>query len=142
MKISTRVEAAGLLAKLKKNEKDFLLVVRPVVARNLKELEAEVERLVGKAFSGGSKRAGASRAGQPPRKRTGRLQSSIQRQVTGDGTRGVVTVNADDGKGNRYPFMLESGTKTVAKRPFVKKAQRNQKKKFSRDLLNAIRQVT
>lgn len=148
--INTRVEAAGLLAKLKKLEGDALIPIREVVARNVKNLEAEIERLVsvpfgtapGRKRKGGKvARSGASRPGQPPRKRTGRLLRGVKSKMVGDGTRGYVTVNADDGRGNRYPFMLESGTKNAGKRPFVKKAQRKIKKTFVRELTAAVKRA-
>ncbi len=148
--INTRVEAAGLLAKLKKLEGDALIPIRAVVARNVKNLESEIERMVSVPYGSGPSakrkggkavRSGASKTGQPPRKRTGRLQRGVKSKVDGDGTRGYVTVNATDAKGNRYPFMLESGTKNAGKRPFVKKAQRKIKKVFVRELTAAVKKA-
>lgn len=152
--INARVEAAGLMALLKKKESLVLAPVRRVVANNAKALEGEMKRLTDKAVSTGrGNRPGGvkagkgaatlrSRPGQPPRKDSGRLQKSIGTKILGDGTRAAVSVNADDGRGNRYPWMLESGTKHVKKRPFAKKAQRKIKKKFVRELVEVVRQVT
>lgn len=148
--ISASVEAKALLEKLKRADAAALIGVRAVVMRAALEAQAEYQRLVSVPAQGikGNRhagvrgvKAGASRPGQPPRKRTGRLQKSTHVRTKFRGLAAYMTVDATDAKGRRYAWMLEAGTKHVKKRPAIKKVQRKVAKTFRPALVAAIRRA-
>lgn len=146
--INARVEAGGLLARFKRLSYEAQEPVRRVVRENAEAMKQEARALVSKPKGRGSSAGSRSRPGQPPRKDSGDLYDSIRvrpgkasRRFDNAGMVMYVTVDADDGYGNRYPFMLESGTKKSGKRPFIKKAQRRVKKKFVREMTATIRKA-
>lgn len=147
--ISARVEASALIKKLNRMADEAVAPVAALVRKTAGDVREEMVRLVATPVQGvkGNRkagvrgvRAGRSRAGQPPRKDTGRLQQSIRVKHVSR-TKSYVTVDAADKQGRRYPWMLESGTKTVGKRPYAKKAQRKFKKVFQRELLEVVRRI-
>jgi len=65
----------------------------------------------------------ASRPGQPPRRRTGRLLRSVRsftETSTGHGIRVSVAVTARSRRGAPYPIFLQYGTRRMLPRPILR----------------------
>lgn len=138
--ITAKVEAAGLIKRLNRLSEAATAPVQALVRKTAEDVRGEMTRLVATQVGSNRKGTGRSRKGQPPRRDTGRLQQSIRTKHVSR-SKSYVTVDAADKQGRRYPWMLESGTKTVGKRPFAKKAQRKFKKQFQRELLEIVRRI-
>lgn len=134
-------DARGLFFKFKRLEAAAQAGVKAVVRDTSHAVAADIRKMldrpVGKSQKGQKIR---SRPGQPPRSDTGRERRSINVKTSPKGWVGTVSTDdtASDTKGRRYPWMLESGTKTIKKRPLFKKAQRNAKKGFQRAMAKAV----
>lgn len=139
---NVRVEARGLMEKFRRLDAAAQSGVQAVVRAYTDKTEAEWKRLINKPVGKSGRRGSArSRPGQPPRRDTGRTINSIRSKIVRNGMIGEITTtaSASDKQGRRYPWMLESGTKTVKKRPAVKKAKRKFAKPYARDMALAMR---
>lgn len=131
------VESRGLFEKFKRLEQSAQDEVRQVIretAQRGQKLAAQLASVpVVKGRRGQRVR---SRPGQAPRQDSGRLRRSIRWKTSPKGWVGYITTDnsAQDRKGNRYGWMLESGTKTVRKRPLFKRVQRLTKRQFQREI--------
>lgn len=103
---------------------------------------SEVSRPVTKGRSG---RLVRSRPGQPARRETGRFWRSLNWKLSSKGWVGYLSTDstATDKSGNRYPWMLESGTKYIKARPLFKRLKRMKAREYRRRvglaMLEAIR---
>lgn len=115
--------------------------VKAVVASSTKNLLGDAQELVGKPVTVSKRgRLTRSRPGQPPRRQSGRFLHSLKWKTSPKGWVGYVTTTnlATDKHGRRYPWMLESGTKFIRKRPVFKRLQRQFVKRYRRDVGRAM----
>lgn len=149
MSQNVRVDATKLYEKFKRLDAKASAGVREVIKSTtlavkedvVKRLNTPVGTVVGKR--GGVRVTQRSKKGQSPRKDTGRMQRSVNVKFSPKGWVGSVTTGpeASDAKGRRYPWMLESGTKKVKKRPTFKKAQSAMKKTYTKNILDAVQRA-
>lgn len=142
---AVKCEVEGLVARLKAGDAKMAKAVTTVVANYTDALESGIRRAisvpVNRVNRRGKKISQRSRPGQPPRKDTGRYVGSLKKKLSPKGYVGAVSTgdSARDKKGRRYPWMVESGTQHMRKRPAFKRVQRELKKPFVRDLVSAAR---
>ena len=140
--ISARVDAKRLMERFRKLESAAQRPVGNIVADYARQAEdmikTALDKPVARARDGKVRR---SRPGQAPRRDTGRMRNSIRIKNGKTTMVKYVTIDAKDKNGNRYPFMLESGTAKIKKRPFVKRVQRKLARPLARDVTNAIKRA-
>lgn len=140
MSSRVQVDARGLFEKFRRLDLSLQEGVKAVVRKTADGVRDDVVQMLDRPVSKSGKagRTVRSRPGQAPRTETGALKKSVRVKTSPKGWVGTVTADAADAKGNRYPWMLESGTDKMKKRPFMKKAQRKAKKPFQRAVAKAI----
>lgn len=140
MSKNVSVDARGLMEKFKRLDVAAQAGVKGVIHATTLEAKNEIVGLLDRGVSKGRGGKQRSRPGQPPRTDTGREKQSVTAKTSPKGWVGTVSTDntAADKKGRRYPWMLESGTKTIAKRPLFKRVQRKLKKPFQLAMANAM----
>jgi hypothetical protein len=140
---SVTVEAKALFEKYKMLDYGAQKNVRVVIAQHTEEMARNARGLLGRrVLKKGKEVIGRSRPGQPPRSDSGKYLSSIRTKISPKGWVGAVSTSnvAVDRQGRRYPWMVESGTKTAKRRPLFKKIKRDQVKAYRRAILGAMRE--
>ena len=141
---SVAVESRNLFAKFKRLDAAAQSGVKAVVRSVTQDVQADIKKQLDRPVAKRARgRKVRSKPGQSPRTDTGRMKRSIKMKFSPKGWVGSVTTDstAQDKKGRRYPWMLESGTKTIKKRPLFKRAQRKASKTFGRKMANAMTQA-
>lgn len=142
------VESRGMMQKFARLESSLRDEVKVVIKESTQEAVAYAKELASKPVT--VNRRGKkirSRPGQPARSETGRLKRSITGRMSPKGWVGTITTTDEstDKNGNRYPWMLERGTRTVKKRPLFVKVKKLIKKKFrprvGRAMVDAVRKA-
>ncbi len=131
-----QVESRRMLDRFRRLDAGGQRYVKEAVASTTQSVFSDVRALASVAVVGNAR----SRPGQPPRRDTGRLVRSIIWKLSPKGWVGYVTTTKEsqDSKGRRYPWMLESGTKHVKKRPLFKRAQKAAKRKHQQAVGRAM----
>lgn len=139
--MKVKVDMQRLRDKVRRLDEQESRACKEVIKRYGERAYTEVKSLLNRPVS---KRAGnfiqRSRPGQPPRTDSGRMSRSIQLKFSPKGWRGTVTTTdvAQDKKGRRYPWMNESGSQYVKKRPLFARVKRKLVRPYRRDLALAV----
>ncbi|MDD4004081.1 MAG: hypothetical protein PHW69_02625 [Elusimicrobiaceae bacterium] len=83
------------------------------------EMSDEVRKSLAVSARSADGRPLASAPGEPPHRRTGRLQDSVACEISADGENGFVAAVGDLYGDAPYAKALEYGTETVRPRPFL-----------------------
>lgn len=140
--INAKVDARRMLARFKALP---ARLQRPVIAEvaalaNMAEVEvrAKYSKPVGRR---GQRVVKRSRPGQPGRMDVGTMRAGVSQRMKTPLIR-YVTVDAEAvSDGARYPWMLESGTRKMKKRPAIKPVQRKMSRLVSRRITAAIKRA-
>lgn len=133
---NVQVESKRVLEKFKRVSDAAAANVKRVIAETTGEALADAKARANIPVTKGQR----SRPGQSPRRETGRYWRSLTSKLSPKGWVGYLTTSAEaqDAKGRRYPWMLESGTKTVSKRPLFKAVQKAVKRKYQQKVGRAM----
>ncbi|MFQ6016773.1 MAG: HK97 gp10 family phage protein [Kiloniellaceae bacterium] len=127
--IRIRIAGAGRLGeRLRRIESDLHDAVAKAVEESAEALGDTARQLVGR-----SSVAGPSAPGEPPRKRTGRLQDSIAAEVGPSG------LSARVGTDLVYGAHLEFGTRDMAARPWLLPAFADLRPRIKARIARAVR---
>jgi hypothetical protein len=127
------IESKRMLARFNKLDEGAQQKVKAEVLGATKAMFNDARNLVGRAVTEGRKgRKVRSRPGQPPRRETGRFWRSLVWKTSPKGWVGYVSTN------NRNPWMLESGTEHIKKRPVFRRLQKQMVREYRRRIGQAM----
>jgi len=140
--ISARTEARDLLRRFKALEARLQAPLQRTIDRYAADAADQLRDQLSKPVTAASGRAKLkrSRPGQPPRMQTGKLRNSIRIKAGRNTYSRYVTLDAER-NGARYPFMLESGTRRIKKRPVIKRVQRKLRRPLAAAVLADIKRA-
>jgi hypothetical protein len=147
MRVQVEISRKKMFERLKTLDEYSQRSVKKVIRDTTLELAGDAKIMLSKrvTYNKRARRHIRSRPGQAPRFETGRFWRGLKYKFSPKGWVGYVTTDntAADKKGRRYPWMLESGTKTIKKRPLFKRLQRQKFKAYrlrvGRAMIDAIR---
>jgi|RhiMetdeSRZDD1v2_1073273.scaffolds.fasta_scaffold362830_2 hypothetical protein len=129
------IDSRRMFARFKKLDETATRRIKEEVRDTTKDLHGDAQNAISKPVTKGrGGRTVRSRPGQPARRETGRFWRALKWKTSPKGWVGYLTTTnvASDKKGNRYPWMLESGTKYIKKRPLFRMLKRRKAREYRR----------